>query len=140
MSPEAVLNKLRAHGLRVSTPRRVVVKTLLAADGPLTANQIAADAGAELDLATVYRNLETLEDLDFVIRLQASDGARRWLLTDGEQHDFIACHRCGALEPIDGEEVDALRTALRDRLGYEVRFTQFPIVGLCAACRSPERG
>jgi Fur family ferric uptake transcriptional regulator len=132
-SPESVLNRLRSRGLRVSTPRRFVVQTLFAAEGPLTANEIAAGEGAELDLATVYRNLETLEELEIVVRLQGGDGAGRWRLAGGEG-GYIACHSCGALEEIDARELDSLRAILADRCGYEVHFTRFPIVGLCPAC------
>lgn len=137
-SPTAVLNKLRSRGLRVSTPRRFVVKALFAAEAPLTANEIATGLeqdGAELDLATVYRNLETLEELEVIVRLQGSDGTRRWLLAEAEQHDFVACHSCGSLESIEADELDALRAALRDRFGYEIGFTRFPLVGVCPRCR-----
>ena len=137
VSPTAVLNKLRSRGLRVSTPRRFVVKTLCAAEAPLTAHEIAAGLeqnGAELDLATVYRNLETLEELEVIVRLQGGDGTRRWRLADAEPHDFVTCHSCGSLEPIEVVELDQLRAALRDRFGYEVGFTRFPLVGLCPAC------
>jgi len=136
-SPESVLNRLRSHGLRVSTPRRVVVKTLFAAEGPLTANEIAAglDGGpAELDLATVYRNLETLEELEVVVRLVGSDGPGRWRLADGSGHCYVACHRCGALKEVGAEELDGLRAVLRERFGYEVSFSRFPMMGVCRGC------
>ena len=135
-SPTAVLNKMRSRGLRVSTPRRVVVKTLFEAEGPLSANEIAAGNGTDLDLATVYRNLETLEELEVVVRIQGGDGAGRWLLAGAESRDFIACHRCGALEQVEAEELDALRAALHERFGYEARFTRFPLMGLCGSCRT----
>jgi Fur family transcriptional regulator, ferric uptake regulator len=143
-SPTAVLNKLRSRGLRVSTPRRFVVKALFDAESPLTASEIAAGLeqnGAELDLATVYRNLETLEELEVIVRMQGGDGTRRWLLAETDQHDFVACHSCGSLESIEAAELDTLRAALRDRFGYEVGgFTRFPLVGLCPGCAAGRSG
>jgi Fur family ferric uptake transcriptional regulator len=134
-SPESVLNRLRGEGLRVSTPRRVVVKTLFEAAGPLTANEIAAGSdGAKLDPATVYRNLETLEGLELVVRLVGEDGAGRWRLAAGSGHAYLACHRCGALEEVDSAELDDLRELLRERFGYEAGFTRFPLVGMCPTC------
>lgn len=133
-SPESVLNRLRSRGHRVSTPRRVVVKTLFAAEAPLTANEIAASDDTELDLATVYRNLETLQELEIVVRVQAGDGAGRWRLAGGNR-GYVACHSCGALEEVAVAELDELRELVRDRCGYELRFDRFPLVGVCPRCR-----
>jgi Fe2+ or Zn2+ uptake regulation protein len=135
-SPESVLNKMRSRGLRVSTPRRVVVQTLFAADTPLTATEIAgARQGAELDLATVYRNLETLQELEVVVRLQSDDNAGRWLLAEASGRDFVACHSCGAVEEVAAADLDDLRETLRERFGYELSISRFPLIGLCERCR-----
>lgn len=136
-SPESVLNKMRSRGLRVSTPRRVVVQTLFAARAALSAHEIAVglgDSAAQLDLATVYRNLETLEETEIVVRIVGADGAGRWRLADGSGHCYVACHRCGALEEVGAEELDGLRAVLRERFGYEVSFSRFPMMGVCRGC------
>ena len=65
----AALAAVRGYGLRLSAARRVVLAALYAADGPLSAEQIAAGVGGRVptsDVASVYRNLETLERLGIV--------------------------------------------------------------------------
>ena len=62
----AAIAALRAAGLRVSAARRVVLEALFAAGGPATAEELASGLDGRLpvsDLASMYRNLETLEDL-----------------------------------------------------------------------------
>jgi Fur family transcriptional regulator, ferric uptake regulator len=34
----------------------------------------------------------------------------------------------------DPAELDGARSEIRERFGYEARFTHFPIVGLCTGC------
>lgn len=137
-SLESVLNRLRGTGLRISTPRRVVVRTLLEAEAPMTATEIAeADGSAALlDLATVYRNLEALEERELAVRVQAGDGAARWRLATEAGQGYVACHRCGALEEMETEELDDLAEALQVRLGYQLSFTRFPLTGICSDCAS----
>ena len=50
---------LRASGLRLTTPRRLVLEALFAADAPVSAEGIATVTGVEI--TSVYRNLEALE-------------------------------------------------------------------------------
>ena len=40
-----------------------------------------------------------------------------------------------AVEPSD---MDAVRTLIHERFGYEARFSHFPILGLCADCAREE--
>jgi Fur family ferric uptake transcriptional regulator len=135
-SPQSVLNTLRGHGLRVSTARRVVVQALFAARGPLSAEEIAAGVEGSLpvDLASVYRNLETLEELGVVRHFHAGHGPGRYALTGDGEREYLACERCGAVAEARPGELDAARAMISERFGYEVRFTHFPIVGLCAGC------
>jgi Fur family ferric uptake transcriptional regulator len=135
--PETVLNALRGSGLRVSTARRVVVDTLFAARRPLRAEEIATGLGGrrpQLDVASVYRNLETFERLGVVRHLHVGHGPGRYVLAGSGGREYVACDRCGALVEADARELDGVRTEIRERFGYEARFTHFPIVGLCRGC------
>jgi Fur family transcriptional regulator, ferric uptake regulator len=136
-SPETVLNALRGHGLRISTARRVVVQTLFAAEDPLSAEEIADGLDGQrtrLDLASVYRNLETLEELGVVRHFHAGHSPGHYVLTGSGEREYLACERCGALAEVESPELDAVRSLIRERFGYEVRFTHFPIVGTCPRC------
>jgi Fur family transcriptional regulator, ferric uptake regulator len=131
-----VLGILRAHGLRVSTARRLLVDFLFEASGPVSAQQIAI--GLErtpLDLASVYRNLEKLEAIGIVRHFHAGHGPGRYVLNRGRAAEYLTCDRCGAIREIDRRDLDPVREAVQERFGYEVGFTHFPMVGVCPRCR-----
>jgi Fur family ferric uptake transcriptional regulator len=140
-SADAVLRALRVRGLRISTARRMIVNVLFEANGPVSAQQIAGGLHrTPLDLASVYRNLEKLEEIGVVRHFHAGHGAGRYVLVGGGEREYLACDRCGAIEEIDGCELDELREDVHARFGYEVRFTHFPMVGVCPSCADGNGG
>jgi Fur family ferric uptake transcriptional regulator len=139
-SADAVLRVLRTHGLRISTARRLIVDFLFEAGAPVSAQQIAIGLDrTPLDLASVYRNLETLEQIGIVQHFHAGHGPGRYVLAGNGEPEYLACDHCGAIEEIDRSELDPLREAVQQRFGYEVGFAHFPMVGLCPNCAERER-
>jgi Fur family transcriptional regulator, ferric uptake regulator len=140
-SVETAVHVLRARGLRVSAARRLVIEALFAADRPLTAEEIAAGLEGWLpasDLASVYRNLDTLEQIGLVRHLHVGHGAGLYSLAAAGDPEFATCEHCGALEAVPAGRLDGVRAEIERVLGYRARFTHFPIVGTCAACDHKE--
>src|SRR4051812_9869707 len=137
-SVTAAIAAVRSHGLRVSTSRRMVLEALFAAEAPASAERIATGLGGQLpplDLASVYRNLDTLEQLGVVRHFHAGHGPGRYVLSGGREREYLACEACGELVEVEPGELDSARAEVRARFGYEVRFTHFPMVGRCRGCR-----
>ena len=128
---ESAAAVVRAAGLRYSTPRRLVLEALYTADEPLTADRIAGD----MDVASVYRNLETLEELGLVRHFHLGHGPGYYVRAAAGVHEYLLCESCGALRAVDPTALDEVRSAIRREFGYEARFTHFPIAGLCPGCR-----
>jgi Fur family transcriptional regulator, ferric uptake regulator len=140
-SADSLLRTLRQRGLRISTARRMIVNFLFEAGGPVSAQQIASGLGqTPLDLASVYRNLETLEEHGVIRHFHAGHGPGRYVLAGGGEREYLACDRCGAIEEVDLTELDPVRDQVQDRFGYEVGFTHFPMVGLCPRCAARDGG
>ena len=102
-SVETAVDMLRARGLRVSAARRLVIEALFAAERPLTAEEIAAGLEGWLpssDLASVYRNLDTLEELGLVRHFHVGHGAGLYSLASAGDLEFVTCERCGAFEAV----------------------------------------
>jgi Fur family ferric uptake transcriptional regulator len=133
---EAAGLAIRAHGLRLSAARRLVLEALYAADAPVAAEQIADGLGGRLprsDLASVYRNLETLEQVGLVRHVHLGHGPGRYTPA-GRPSDFLVCERCEHVATVDADELRAAREAIRAATGFEAHFQHFPISGLCASC------
>ena len=137
-SVPAAITTLRVRGLRVSAARRLVLEALFAADGPVTAEAIAAGLGGRFpasDLASVYRNLDTLERIGLVRHFHVAHGAGLYALATPHQPGYVACERCGAHQPLDAETVGRVAAVLGEACGYEPQPVHFPIVGHCPECR-----
>jgi Fur family ferric uptake transcriptional regulator len=129
---------VRAHGLRLTVPRRLLLEALFTVERPVSAEQIAAgfDAGLPAsDLASVYRNLELLERVGLVRHVHFGHGAGLYELTRSAQHEYALCESCQTVTSVPASELDLLRDALERVLGIEAHFNHFPIVGLCRRCR-----
>jgi len=87
------------------------------------------------DLASVYRNLETLEALGLVRHMHLGHGPGRYAPA-GRQDELAACERCGACAVLPRDTAAAIRSAVRDAVGFEPFFHHFPLAGLCPACAS----
>ena len=128
----ALLNTVRAHGLRVSTARRLVLEALDAAARPLTAEELAA--GGQ-DLASVYRNLEALETIGVVQHVHLGHAAGRYELR-GRTAGWASCERCGRSTPLTEGQIEAIRAAVRRATGFDAPFSHFPVVGRCPDCHN----
>jgi Fur family ferric uptake transcriptional regulator len=136
-SVDAAVSALKRRGLRASASRRMIIQILRETGVPLSAREISRgpDGGSiGLDLASVYRNLEILEAHGLVHQIQAGRGPGRYVLAGGVEREYLACDRCGAIADVDPDEMDGVRTVIRERYGYEVTFRRVPMVGLCRDC------
>jgi Fur family ferric uptake transcriptional regulator len=130
--PAEAVGALRAAGLRVSTPRRLIIEALFAADGPASAAQLGGELS--LDESSVYRNLELLERRGLCRHVHLGHGPGLYALVGRDDGEYLYCERCGAITVLGPEELDSVRGEIRDRFGHHARFTHFAIVGLCATC------
>jgi Fur family ferric uptake transcriptional regulator len=136
-SVPAAITTLRVRGMRVSSARRLVLEALFAAEGPVTADAIAAGLNGRFpssDLASVYRNLDTLEGIGLVRHFHVAHGAGLYALATGQQYGYVACERCGAHRPLDRDTVAAVAAVLHKACGYAPQLVHFPIVGRCPEC------
>lgn len=134
---EEAIKAVRDGGLRATSARRLVLEALLAARRPISAEEIADGLGGRMtqsDIASVYRNLETLGELGLVRHFHAGHSPGRYVLEGFADHEYLACESCGAIESVDPSSLDGVRDAVRELSGFEARFSHFPIVGLCPRC------
>ncbi len=138
---ESAVEAMRARGMRISSARRLVLEALYAADAPISAEQIADGLAGRLprsDLASVYRNLETLEQVGLVRHCHLGHGPGLYMPTGAREREYLVCDSCNAVMAVEPSDMDDVRTIIHERFGYEARFSHFPILGLCADCAREE--
>lgn len=129
---DEAVSALRGHGLRLSTPRRLVLEELFAADRPVSAEWIADRA--RVDITSVYRNLETLEAHGVVQHVHLGHGPGLHALVGPGEREYLYCEQCSAVIAVSPQELDPVRREIRERFAFEARFTHFAVGGLCARC------
>lgn len=135
---EGAVAAMRERGLRLSTPRRLILEDLFGADGPVSAEYVARRLN--LDVASVYRNLETMERHGLVRHVHLGHGPGLYVLVGRGEREHLYCEACGAVRTVEPEELDSLRDTIREQFGFSVGFTHFPIVGLCPRCAAMDAG
>ncbi len=128
---------MRGRGMRVSAARRLVLEALLAADGPMSAEQIAEGIGGRVpssDIGSVYRNLQALEEVGVVRHVHLGHGPGLHALAVTGEREYLTCERCADYRAVPPQALDAVRDLIQSQFGYRASFIHFPIVGLCDGC------
>jgi Fur family transcriptional regulator, ferric uptake regulator len=123
---------VRKGGKRLSTARRLVLEALFAAEGPVSATHLAHTL--ELDESSVYRNLEVLERHGLIRHVHLGHSPGLYVLVRDHEVEYLYCERCTKVTVVAPEQLDPIRQQLKDRFGYQARFTHFALVGLCEPC------
>ncbi|QGN34741.1 Fur family transcriptional regulator [Microlunatus sp. Gsoil 973] len=130
---------LREDGGRVTKARRAILDVLFEVRDPLSVEQIARRAAPELDVPSTYRNLEHLETVGLVRHVHFGHGPGLYELVSDHERWYALCESCGAVTAFSPADLDPVRVTIDERIGYQVRFAHFPLVGLCRACQAPDQ-
>ena len=136
--------KLREKGLKV-TQQRLLILSVLEQNGGrhMTAEDIyelVAEDYPEIGLATVYRTLQLLWDIQLVDRVNLDDGCVRYeighLLGNGSKHNHhhLICKECGKVIPFDADLLEDLEHYIEDSAGFHVLDHELKFYGLCREC------
>ncbi|HUA02749.1 MAG TPA: transcriptional repressor [Solirubrobacteraceae bacterium] len=123
---------LRESGLRLSTPRRLILEALFAADGPVAASDLARELS--IDESSVYRNLEVLEHHGLVRHVHLGHSAGLYTLVSENEVEYLYCERCARVTTVSPSRLDPVRKRIKAEFGFTARFGHFPIVGVCEEC------
>lgn len=128
---------LKAKGLRKTSQRLQILEALLRSRRPLSAEDLHRGlSGRACDLATVYRNLQQLEEHALVNRTFLSDQIARYTTRSSEPHlhtHHIECRSCHRVTPVKSCLVDHQVEQL-EMLGFREVTHRLEFQALCADC------
>ena len=133
---EDALEIVRQHGGRVTSSRRILLRTLFSSTGHRTAEELADDVQAEapdIHLSTIYRNLEELERLGVVVHSHFGHGPATYHLARSVHGHFV-CEGCGTLIEVPESMFSGLAAEASTRFGFTVDPHHFAMLGRCADC------
>ncbi|GAB2815450.1 transcriptional repressor [Actinocorallia aurea] len=130
--------ELRAHGYRV-TPQRQLVLEAVAALEHGTPEEICAQVqrtATGVNISTVYRTLELLEELGMVKHAHVGHGPPNYHLANEADHVHLCCRGCGKVEDVAPSVAEGLVAALDAGHGFETDVPHLTVFGRCRECRS----
>jgi Fur family ferric uptake transcriptional regulator len=141
---DAARSALRAAGYRSGGARDAVVGYLAARDCCVSAQELhdglRAD-GRRVGIASVYRALDQLGELQLVHRVDLGDGVARFEAAqpDGEHHHHVVCDDCGRVEQFSDHALESRLTSVAGGLGFDLAEHDVVLRGSCPDCRVGER-
>src|SRR3982074_1044181 len=134
--PDELAEQLRARGMRM-TPQRLSFMAAVTELVHATPDQVA-EAVPDVDLTTVYRTLELLEQLGLLAHTHLGHGAPSYRLAD-DDHIHVVCHHCGAVVDAPAGIAEPLADALLAERGFVLDRSHFTVFGSCADCAAKEQ-
>jgi len=129
--PSPLAEQLRSRGMRM-TPQRLSVMNAVTTLEHATPEQVA-EAVPDVDLTTVYRTLELLEQLGFLAHTHLGHGAPSYRLAE-DDHIHVVCHECGSVIDAPAGLADSLADRLLAERGFVLDRSHFTVFGRCANC------
>lgn len=90
-----------------------------------------------VNITTVYRTLELLEQLGLVRHRHFGHGAPMYHASDYDTLHSV-CHRCGDVAVIPGELLRPVAEWLMDERGFALDTGHIALAGLCARCATDQ--
>lgn len=140
LSEPGIRRSLRAGGRRMTAQRAAILRIIDRCEGHIAADELVRQLQAEypeINRSTVYRTLQTLEDIGLVRHAHDQTGARAYHRAGEAAHVHLVCRRCGHEQAAEGESVADLFAGIRERYRFEPDPTHFPIFGVCGHCAKP---
>lgn len=135
---ETFFRQLRERGFRLTPQREMVLSVLHDIDDFTTAEEIYERVGAissSVDISTVYRTLELLQDFHLVASVDPGDGQRRYeLLGLHSQHFHLVCRACGEIVGVEPQAMQPFAARMKEDYGFEIDSEHLSISGLCDTC------
>ena len=128
---DSLAERLRARGMRM-TPQRQQVLAAVRRLEHATPEQVS-EAVPEVDLTTVYRTLETLEQIGLLAHTHLGHGAPSYRLAE-DDHIHVVCHHCNAVVDVPSGLIEDLDRQLRADRGFRLDRSHLTIFGTCADC------
>lgn len=125
-------NLLRDAGVRITRPRKIILKILGEHDDHPDAMAIfrrAVRLDDSISLSTVYRTMKLLEDRGAIQRHAFEGGPSRFEPADGQHHDHLIDLDTGKVIEFHSERIEQLQDEIAKSLGYEIVHHRLELYG-----------
>jgi Fur family transcriptional regulator, ferric uptake regulator len=136
MASVAWHSELRARGYRL-TPQRQLVLEAVDSLRHATPDEIFEEVhriASGVNISTVYRTLELLEELELIRHAHLGHGAPSYSVAWDDDHVHLVCRECGGVDEVAPETLSDVVQRLHAERGFDVDVGHFAVFGRCAGC------
>lgn len=133
-------NYFRENGIRVTSGRISILNIIEASEKGLSAENIYDECKKKnnnLNLSTVYRTLELLEEKNIIKKISIDGPSLYILKRENHKHTLECdlCHKCVEI-PCPMEEIEE---AIKARVGFSLTQHKLELTGICDQCKKNEK-
>ena len=132
---------LREHGFRI-TPQRQLVLEAVERLRHGTPEEILVEVqrtASGVNLSTVYRTLEVLEDVGLVTHAHIGHGAPTYHAVDEHMHIHLVCDLCSKVSSVAAEVASQFVSSLKADHGFVTDISHVSVHGWCVECIEASR-
>ena len=143
VTEDLLIERMREAGLRLTLPRRAVVRALATSKEPFISarmimQRVLQNTG-RIEPSTVYRILDDLARIGLVHHIPLRNGqSGRWHITLSHDHEHLVCESCDNTVQVPQSEFAPLYDLLSRKYGFRTNPHHFAFVGYCREC-GPQR-
>ncbi len=134
---DEMLAKLRERHFRITPQRLAILETLAVSDGHPSVESVFAKVRINFpttSLATVYKTITLLKELNEVLELGFSDGSNRYDGSKPTPHPHMICTRCKKIIDPDLTSLEQLTREASQKTGFEIVTHRLDFFGICPEC------
>lgn len=119
----SLTQRLKQAGLRLTAPRKVILRVLDAADDHPDVEELHRRAQAiepGISIATVYRTMNTLAEHGLIERHSFAAGRARYEAQPAEHHDHFINLETGEVVEFRSDEIERIQQDIARAHGFEI--------------------
>jgi Fur family ferric uptake transcriptional regulator len=127
---------LRDRGYRL-TPQRELILNAVDTLGHATPDEVLAEVRTHSDavnVSTVYRTLEVLEELGLVRHAHLADRAPTYHSVRDHEHFHLVCRNCRKVISVEPDVIEPLVIRLDADFSFTVDVGHLTVFGVCKEC------
>jgi len=135
---EEMLSKLKSRDFRITPQRLAILRILATSEGHPTVDEIYKEVKSQFpttSLATVYKTISLLKELNEVLELGFPDGSNRYDGNNPVPHPHAICMKCKKIMDPELMSIEELSEEMSRKTGYKIFHHRLDFFGLCPDCQ-----